>query len=86
MCTSHGVAMELLSKTDEFLTVTVGDREYSIRTIKNIKTHANVDDGVMHKTLVCDELSGNIVMKDHTKYDSSKYKDLEIMKIKIKDM
>lgn len=61
MCTSHGVVMELLSKTDEFLTVTVGDREYSIRTIKNIKTHANVDDGVMHKTLVCDELSGNIV-------------------------
>lgn len=61
MCTSHGVAMELLSKADEFLTVTVGDREYSIRTIKNIKTHANVDDGVMHKTLVCDELSGNIV-------------------------
>ena len=61
MCTSHGVAKELLSKTDEFLTVTVGDREYSIRTIKNIKTHANVDDGVMHKTLVCDELSGNIV-------------------------
>lgn len=61
MCTSHGVAMELLSNTDEFLTVTVGDREYSIRTIKNIKTHANVDDGVMHKTLVCDELSGNIV-------------------------
>ena len=61
MCTSHSVAMELLSKTDEFLTVTVGDREYSIRTIKNIKTHANVDDGVMHKTLVCDELSGNIV-------------------------
>ena len=36
MCTSHGVAKELLSKTDEFLTVTVGDREYSIRTIKNI--------------------------------------------------
>lgn len=61
MYTSHGVAKELLSKTDEFLTVTVGDREYSIRTIKNIKTHANVDDGVMHKTLVCDELSGNIV-------------------------
>ena len=55
------MAKELLSKTDEFLTVTVGDREYSIRTIKNIKTHANVDDGVMHKTLVCDELSGNIV-------------------------
>lgn len=61
MSTSHGVARELLSKTDEFLTVTVGDREYSIRTIKNIKTHANVDDGVMHKTLVCDELNGNIV-------------------------
>ncbi len=55
------VARELLSKPDEFITVTVGNREYSISHTKMIKTHANVDDGVMHKTLVCEELDGNIV-------------------------
>jgi hypothetical protein len=59
--TSHMVARELLSKPDEFITVTVGNREYSISHTKMIKTHANVDDGVMHKTLVCEELEGNIV-------------------------
>ena len=59
--TSHKVAKELLSKPDNFLTVTVNNREYSIKTIKNMRTHANIDDGVMHKTLVCDELTGNIV-------------------------
>lgn len=32
-----------------------------IHDTKMIKTHANVDDGVMHKTLVCEELDGNIV-------------------------
>ena len=55
------MATELLSKADDFLTVTVGDREYSIRATKKVKTHANLDDGVMHTTLVCDELTGNIV-------------------------
>lgn len=35
--------------------------------------------------LICNEQT-HMIMKDHTKYDSSKYKDLEIMKIKIKDM
>ena len=35
--------------------------------------------------LLCNEQT-HMIMKDHTKYDSSKYKDLEIMKIKIKDM
>lgn len=59
--TSHGLARELLSKADDFLTVTVGDREYSIRATKKVKTHANLDDGVTHITLVCDELTGNIV-------------------------
>lgn len=57
------IARELLSKQDEFLTVTVGDREYSISHTKSVKTHANIDDGVLHKTLVCneDKLGGNIV-------------------------
>ena len=61
--TTHQLARELLSKQDEFLTVTVEDREYSISPTKSVKTHANIDDGVLHKTLVCneDKLGGNIV-------------------------
>ena len=50
-----------MNKDDDFLTVTIEDREYSIRSIKKVKTHANSDDSVMHTTLVCDENSGYIV-------------------------
>lgn len=35
--------------------------------------------------LICNEQTYMIV-KDHTKYDSDKYKNLEKLKIKIKDM
>ena len=48
-------------KQDSFLTVTINDREYSIRNTKKVKTHANLDDGVIHTTLICDEMHGNIV-------------------------
>lgn len=34
---------------------------------------------------ICDEQI-NIIMKDHTKYDSDRYVKLEKLKIKIKDM
>ena len=44
--TCHGLANELLSKPDDFLTVTINDREYNIRATKKVKTHANLDDGV----------------------------------------
>lgn len=59
--TTHQLGKELLSKQDDYITITIGDREYSIDHIKRIRTHANKDDGVMHLTLVCDELYGNIV-------------------------
>ena len=59
--TCHGLAKELLSKQDSFLTVTINDREYSIRNTKKVKTHANLDDGVIHTTLICDDMHGNIV-------------------------
>lgn len=59
--TTRQLVRELSDKPDDYITVTVGDREYSISHTKMIKTHANVDDGVMHRTLVCDEMSGNIV-------------------------
>ena len=35
--------------------------------------------------LICNEQT-NMIIKDHTKYDSDKYKKLEELKIKIKDM
>lgn len=59
--TTHKLARELLSKPDEFLTVLVENREYTIDHIKPIKTHANMDDMVVHMGLVCRENTGNIV-------------------------
>lgn len=35
--------------------------------------------------LICNEQT-NMIVKDHTKYDSEKYKKLEELKVKIKDM
>lgn len=35
--------------------------------------------------LICNEQT-HIIVKDHTKYDSDKYKSLEALKVKIKDM
>lgn len=44
-----------LSKHDNFVTVQVGDREYCIGAVRQKRTHANVDDSVMHTVLVCEE-------------------------------
>lgn len=35
--------------------------------------------------LICNEQT-HMIIKDHTKYDSDKYKKLEALKIKVKDM
>ena len=35
--------------------------------------------------LICNEQT-HMIVKDHTKYDSDKYKKLEKLKVKIKDM
>ena len=40
--------------------MTIGDREYGIEKIKTVKTHANIDDYITHKSLVCNEIDGNI--------------------------
>ena len=53
--TTHDLAQELLSKEDNFITVTIDNREYYIRTVKQKRTHANLDDSVMHTVLVCEE-------------------------------
>lgn len=52
--TCRSLANELYSK-DNFVTVQVGDREYYIRAVKQTRTHANLDDSVMHTVLVCEE-------------------------------
>lgn len=43
-----------LTKNDNFVTVQVGDREYYIRAVKQKRTHANLDDSVMHTVLICE--------------------------------
>ena len=57
---THELARELKNRPDDFVTVTVGNREYSIESIKTVTTHANIDDGVTHKTLICNEMYGNL--------------------------
>lgn len=60
--TTHQLARELLSSDDKFLTVTIGEKEYKITNIKNVRTHANTDDSTVHKTLECNkEIYGNIL-------------------------
>ena len=46
---------DALYDKDNFVTVQVGDREYYIRMVKQKRTHANLDDSVMHTILVCEE-------------------------------
>ena len=56
------MARELLSKPDEFITVTLRENEYSIKGIKRVYTHANIDDGTTHLTLQVGECNeGNII-------------------------
>mgnify|MGYP004660980261 CR=1 FL=1 len=53
--TTHDLAQELLSKEDNFVTVTIGHREYMIDGIKKVKTHANLDDSMCYWTFECHE-------------------------------
>ena len=59
------LARELLSKEDDFITATYedenGEKEFVIKTYKRKVTHANIDDGITHWTLVLrDGGQGNI--------------------------
>lgn len=45
----------------------------------------NKEERKMIIELICNEQT-HMIIKDHTKYDSDKYKKLEVLKIKIKDM
>ena len=59
--TSHSLARELLNRPDGFITVTIGEKEYVIKNIKRIPSHANYDDISMYLILNLDECgTGNI--------------------------
>ena len=45
----------------------------------------NKEEKKMIIELICNEQT-HMIIKDHTKYDSDKYKKLEVLKIKFKDM
>ena len=59
--TSHSLARELLEDPDFLLIVTVGDQEYVVDHTRTSRHVANYDDSCMYKTLVCREVTGNIV-------------------------
>ena len=45
----------------------------------------NKEEKKMLIELICNEQT-HMIVKDHTKYDSQKYKKLEELKVKIKDL
>lgn len=50
----------------------------------NTKTFSKEEKKILIE-LICNEQT-HMIVKDHTKYDSDKYKNLETLKVKIKDM
>lgn len=59
--TSYSLANELLNKPNNFITATVGEKEYVIENIKIITSHTNIDDSTIYLTLnLCDCGNGNI--------------------------
>lgn len=63
IATSHSLAKELFDRPDDFITVTLQDKEYGIESIKRVATHANVDDGTTHLTLKLKEYSGGNIIR-----------------------
>lgn len=52
---------------------------------ENISQILSKDDKKIMIELICNEQT-HMIIKDHTKYESEKYKKLEELKVKIKDM
>lgn len=52
---------------------------------ENISQTLSKDDKKIMIELICNEQT-YMIIKDHTKYESEKYKKLEELKVKIKDM
>lgn len=61
--TTRQLIRELQDMGDNFITVVVGDREYTIDKIKSVRTHANMDDSCIHKALICNEMSGKNIIR-----------------------
>ena len=61
---SHSLANELYNKPDDFITASIGEKEYVIQNVKRVPTHANIDDGVTHLTLQLRECEGNMIRWD----------------------
>ena len=61
--TSHALARELLERPDDFIFVMHDEKEYVIKSIKRVRTHANIDDTVMHWVLQLDEREGGNIVK-----------------------
>ena len=55
-----------------------------IYDVKN-KTNLTKEEKKMLIELICNEQT-HMIIKDHTKYESDKYKKLEELKVKIKDI
>ena len=58
---SYQLSNELKDKPDDFITASVGEKEYVIQNIRRVPTHANIDDGVTHLTLQLKECEGNVI-------------------------
>ena len=61
--TTRQLMRELKDMEDNFITVVVGDRDYTIDHIKSVRTHANMDDSCTHKALMCNEMSGKNIIR-----------------------
>ena len=57
---------------------------YKIKIVKDSKKMTENEKKILVE-LICNEQT-HMIVKDHTSYDSDKYKELEALKIKIKDM
>ena len=57
---------------------------YKIKIVKDSKKMTENEKKLLVE-LICNEQT-HMIIKDHTRYDTDKYKELEALKIKIKDM
>ena len=57
---------------------------YKIKIVKDSKKMTENEKKLLVE-LICNEQT-HMIVKDHTRYDTDKYKELEALKIKIKDM
>ena len=57
---------------------------YKIKIVKDSKKMTENEKKLLVE-LICNEQT-HMIVKDHTRYNTDKYKELEALKIKIKDM